>query len=208
MFRPNLASTEWMDLKECVADSTLTVFVEGAIDTEGDLLANLKEDNEKKAVGASLRWALVIGDSGKVELMLQALPLPKTFVTAKPLLRGDSTPIIAIESYPLEYASFNGELADGPVPVIFCTEVDQQIILSNEESVHGQLQKLASYFAKPEIVGFREAVAIVKKPRPAAFELSFRRKFKRRAEERPTPKRQRTQPIADAGSFSNRSIFI
>jgi hypothetical protein len=200
-FRQNLTSTDWLDLRECVADSTIAAYVDSALDTEGELLASLKDDNEKKAIGASLRWALVIGDSGKLELMLQALPLPKTYVVSKPLLRGDSTPIIAIASFPLEYASFDGVKADGPVPVIFCAENDRHLFTTNEESVHSQLQRLASYFAKPETIGFREAVAVVKKPRLAAFELSFKRKFQKQPGDRQAAKRQRIQPQEEAGNF-------
>jgi len=198
--KQNLASSDWFDLGEAISADVIAVFINGEPDAEKELLSSLRNDSEKKAIGASLRWGLVVGDSNRLELMLQALPLPKTFVVSKPILRADSSPVISLGSVAIDYNSFDGELAAGPVPRIFCAEADQATITSNAESAHGQIQKLAGLFAKPELVGFREAEKLVKKPRVGAVDLSFKRKFKKGAAGDQQPaKRPRAEPIPETG---------
>ena len=181
VFKNNMASTEWMDLAEAISADTIAVLRNGVNDDDRELLSGLRSDSEKKAVGGALRWSLVIGDAGRLELMLQGLPLPKSFVASKPVLRADSSPIIALAAYNIEYVEFDGEHAAGPVPTICCEEQHRAAISANLETLHAQLQKMASLFAKPETVGFKEAEKLCRKPRVGAIELSFKRKYKKPA---------------------------
>jgi hypothetical protein len=177
-FRANMAFTAWVDIRDMISSRAVTVLRDGAPDEELVILETMAEGSERKPRGACLRWAAIIGDSGRLELMLQSLPLPETLLTSKPLLRGDSTPVIGIKSFQIEYRAFDGDMADGPVPTIYCGEDTMELFSNNPKLVHGQMQKLAGIFAKPEILAFKEAAAMVKKPRVGAFELAFKRKYR------------------------------
>jgi hypothetical protein len=201
VFKANLASTDWMDVAEAVSADTIAVLVNGVNDEEKLLLAGLRSDSEKKAIGGALRWCMVIGDTGRLELMLQALPLPREYVASKPILRADSSPVISLAAYQLEYVEFDGVLAAGPVPTICCADADRATINASPESLHGQMQKLASLFAKPETVGFREAEKVCKKPRIGNIELSFKRKYKKVSSDAQPAKRPRTE-LSDQGEQS------
>jgi hypothetical protein len=173
-----MACTAWRDVKGLIDSGDIAPFLHMERDVQFTISAIFSEESEKKAVGACLRWAAVIGDSRHVELMLQALPLPETFLTLKPVLRGDSTPVICIQTFPVEYRSFNGVVADGPVPIVYCLEAEEDIIKGDPRMMHAQLQKLAGIFAKPKTIGYKEDAALVKKPRPTICELAFKRKYK------------------------------
>ena len=195
-----MASSAWLDIEELISSSAIAVYKGGELDIEDSLLLMFNSESEKKAVGASIRWAYIIGDSGQLELMLQALPLPAQFVASKPSLRGDSAPVMSIWSSPVWYNAFNGEDAAGPVPVLCCASEHRLAISNDPLATHGELQKLAAIFFKPELLALKEAATMVKKPRSGAGEQSFRRKTPALAV-RPA-KRPRLQPSTSPGRFS------
>jgi hypothetical protein len=201
-----MACTAWVDIRDMISSRAVSVLCDGAPDEELVILETMAEGSERKPRGACLRWAAIIGDSGRLELMLQSLPLPETLLTSKPLLRGDSTPVIGVKSFQIEYRAFDGDMADGPVPTIYCGEDTKELFSNNPKLVHAQMQKLAGIFAKPEILAFKEAAAMVKKPRVGAFELAFKRKYREQEPAATTTqaaKKPRLVTATETGSHSH-----
>ncbi len=119
-----MASSTWFDGELAIRSNRLSVFTpDGQPDEEDSVLALFTAD-KRTVVGASLRWAVVVGDDCRPALMLQSLPLAENSLMAKLSLRGDAPPIISLGSVPLACVMFDGGAAARPVPIIACLERD------------------------------------------------------------------------------------
>jgi hypothetical protein len=198
--RHNMASSAWFDGELAIRSNRLTVFTPDGQPDEEDSVLTLFTADKRTVVGASLRWAVVVGDDCRPALMLQSLPLAENSLTAKPPLRGDAPPIISLGSVTLACVMFDGGVAAGPVPIIACLEEERPAFVGDPLSAHRELQRIMGIFGQPEyLLSFKDAAAFVKKPKPGLRDFPF----KRRAPS-PTPppaakkpKTQETKP----GSF-------
>ncbi len=99
--RHKMASSAWFGGELTIRSNRLSVFTpDGQPDEEDSVLALFTAD-KRTVVGASLCWAVVVGDDCRPALMLQSLPLAENSLMAKPPLRGDTPPIISLGSVPL-----------------------------------------------------------------------------------------------------------
>jgi hypothetical protein len=110
--RPNMSSGEWMDGDEAVSSGTMEVQLAATGDPDFDdhFLVTLDE----LKVGAAIRWAITIGDSGDMHISLHGLPLNKEVVLAKPSLRGDNVPVIQLFSARFTAGSLMARGPPGP----------------------------------------------------------------------------------------------
>jgi hypothetical protein len=132
-----MASSAWFDGELAIRSNHLSVFTpDGQPDEEDSVLALFTAD-KRSVVGASLRWAVVVGDDCRPALMLQSLPLAENSLMAKPQLRGDAPPIISLGSVPLACVMFDGGAAAGPVPIIACLEEERPAFAGDPLSARG-----------------------------------------------------------------------
>lgn len=90
--RPNMATSEWMDVKLLIASNDMTVEPSAGSSSEAaettpanaDLLAALEGSEH----AASIRWAVGVGADNCMELALQLLPAAAAILSGKPALRG------------------------------------------------------------------------------------------------------------------------
>jgi hypothetical protein len=79
----NMVSTTWLNVRSQLAAKEAWIEEQMGAQVPGD--AVLEELQDKHA---AFRFAVVIGDSQNLELMLQALPASKETLTGKPAFRG------------------------------------------------------------------------------------------------------------------------
>ena len=93
----------------------------GGDDDQGVLSKQLrKEATKKDANGAALRWAFAAGPCGGCNLQLQALPMPESSVSSKPLLNMDDVAVVVVKDWPIQIATWDGlNGVSGPVPVLY-----------------------------------------------------------------------------------------
>lgn len=161
-----MASAAWMDAETMIRSNAITAYHLDGMEDEDDSILNVFETADKRSPpGASLRWAIVVGDDGQMAAMFQGLTLGEPSITSKPQLRGDGPAVINVASFPMWSRSFDGEAAAGPVPIIACRQEDQQGLTDNPLAMHKEIQKLAGVLGMPELLSYREAVAYTKKVR-------------------------------------------
>jgi hypothetical protein len=83
------------------------------------------------------------------------------------LLFRDNVPTVELAVWSLEASLFDGEIAAGPVPVLFSEEPEATLaaVTANPGKAHYDVQKVARCFLMPETIRLDEASALVKKPR-------------------------------------------
>jgi hypothetical protein len=76
-------------------------------------------------------------------------------------------PVIELTSWQLECALFDGDLAAGPIPVLFSEDAVSTLenIRKNIQKAHHDYQRAAKSFMMPELVDLEEALQLIKKPR-------------------------------------------
>jgi len=172
-----MASGDWFDGKLAIRSNRLAVFTADGRPDEEDTILALFQEGKKTPIGAPLRWAITVMDDGRPAAMLQSLPLPENSPMAKPPLRGDTPPIIAVGSQPLLCNMFDGELAAGPVPVVACAKEERLAFANDPTNTHRELQRIAGVFGQPEyLLSYKEAVAFVKKPKPGTRDFPYKRR--------------------------------
>jgi hypothetical protein len=71
-------------------------------------------------------------DGDRPVLQLQALPVAGGCIKGDPAFSKDNLAVVVLASYPMEMDGFDGELAAGPVPVLFsCRPEDTLAKLTN-----------------------------------------------------------------------------
>ena len=83
--RNNMATGPWIDVEQLIGGNDVEVLADSTSVDPSHALLTLIQSQE---AGASVRWALAIGDSGRLTLQLQALPMMATALQSKPSLRG------------------------------------------------------------------------------------------------------------------------
>ena len=76
-------------------------------------------------------------------------------------------PSIHLKTWPTSATLFEGEVAAGPVPTLFATDVDAATaaISADVARAHWDINKLAKLFLVAESLSMKEALNIMKKPR-------------------------------------------
>ena len=83
-----MTTSGWFDLLTLLAANDV-----GVLSETGENVANptvveaLNSLPDKSSNSASFRWAVCVGEAGRLELQLQALPTPTTILTGKPIYR-------------------------------------------------------------------------------------------------------------------------
>jgi hypothetical protein len=79
----------------------------------------------------------------------------------------DNVPVVELSTWNLEATLFDGDLAAGPVPVLFTEDPDSSrtALANNVAKAHYDTQKIASCFYMPEILKLEDALTVVRKPR-------------------------------------------
>jgi hypothetical protein len=79
----------------------------------------------------------------------------------------DNVPTVELALWNLGATLFEGEVAAGPVPVLFSDDPEASLtaLESGTLKAHSDLQKIARTFFMPETVQLAEALNVVKKPR-------------------------------------------
>ena len=86
--RRNMTSSAWVDIKTLLAANEISVHVEGEADlVNSDVLETLNGLGDPTTCSASIRWAVSIGESSKLELQLQCLPAPAGILAGKPIFK-------------------------------------------------------------------------------------------------------------------------
>ncbi len=87
--RRNMTTGAWADLRDLLAsnDGRVELGDGQGVETK-DVLDWLDSLGDKTANSASFRWAVTVGDDGRLELELQGLPCPASFISNKPSFRG------------------------------------------------------------------------------------------------------------------------
>ena len=86
--RRNMTTSAWTDIKTMLAANEVTVRGEGEDNLlNSDVLETLNNLGDQTINSASLRWAVCIGESGKLEIQLQCLPAPATILGGKPIFK-------------------------------------------------------------------------------------------------------------------------
>jgi len=84
--RRNMTSSAWMEVKDMLASNKLTVVDHEETQVAGALVTEAMSGMPHTANSAALRWAISVSASGKLELQLQALPVPLSSLT-KPIFK-------------------------------------------------------------------------------------------------------------------------
>jgi len=165
MPREGFATSEWFDVETMVKQRELPlVDMAGNVLDATELLRHLRSDcAEKEAVGAALRFGVVAGTSGRLELELQCLPCPVKFL--KPIHQADNTPTIRLSGSALAVDMFDGSSHSGPVPVFFAADPDtvQQQLVADRDAAHDIVTMINNIFIIPEHFSYEEAVTFLKK---------------------------------------------
>jgi hypothetical protein len=76
-------------------------------------------------------------------------------------------PTISLATWNVDTKLFDGEVAAGPVPVLFSEEAEASLeaLKSSPLRAHQDIQRALKVFLMPELVELEEAMALVKKPR-------------------------------------------
>ena len=79
----------------------------------------------------------------------------------------DNVPTIHLETWPVNATLFEGDIAGGPVPTLFSSDVEaaSDAISKEVAKAHWDVNKLAKVFIAAESVTLKEALGIIKKPR-------------------------------------------
>ena len=84
--RRNMTTSGWVDLLTLLAANDIGVMSEtGENVTNPTVVEALNSLPDKSSNSASCRWAVCVGEAGRLELQLQALPTPTTILTGKPI---------------------------------------------------------------------------------------------------------------------------
>jgi hypothetical protein len=87
--RRNLTTSSWLDVRDLVATSNVTVFdPEGAGIPTSEFRQILDELPDEGPEATAIRWAVVVGDDGLLKLQLQSLPSDAATLNGRPLTRG------------------------------------------------------------------------------------------------------------------------
>jgi len=92
--RRNMASSEWLDVATLLASNDIAVMTgdepagSDAVASNEGLLGLINGAKDKTNYSASIRWAVVVGSDGNLELNLQTLPAAAAVLVGKPVLRG------------------------------------------------------------------------------------------------------------------------
>jgi hypothetical protein len=168
-------TSRWFDLQNSLQDRSVAI-----IDAEGkemeapDFVASLRSDcPEKEAVGASLRWAVVVNSRQELELALQCLPCPDKYL--KPFHRADNIPTIRLAKIHVSCEMGDKVSWLGPIPLLFSPDLDatQHVFQSNPGLARSELNKVLARFRHMEHFTAGEAVAYLKKHRPAVSSAVF-----------------------------------
>lgn len=200
----NATASEWEDLHSLLLANCISARCpDGQPDVDDDLANRLEAYAAKRgnSSGAVLRWALIIGSQGRLELALQGLPASIGVVKGKPSLLSDQTPTIQLANIPVWYQAFNGGVAAGPVPTLTAEDPEEsrELIKRNLNGFHAQLQLLAGKFISPEQLTLKDAQTVVKKPREGRGIPFFKRSAP--SEEAGPSQQKRPRQAAESGRY-------
>jgi hypothetical protein len=168
-------ATRWFDLQDALQDgSVITTDRDGNVIPATEFRVTLRHDcPEKEAVGASLRWSLVVNSKKQVEVALQGLPCPQKYL--KPTLRQDNVATVRLAKVDIRCEMGNGAVWSGPIPILFSPDqaATQHVYSSNPNLARSELNKVLARFLHMEHFTAAEAVNYVNKPRPTASSSVF-----------------------------------
>ncbi len=85
----NMVSSEWDDVRSLFAANDARVELSnGQAVEQKSVLDYFDGISDKTANSAAFRWAVVVGDDGRMKLGLQSLPAPAASFTSKPVFCG------------------------------------------------------------------------------------------------------------------------
>jgi hypothetical protein len=125
-----------------------------------------------------MRWLLgTYGDDQQIYLIAQVLPCSLAVIDANPALKSDHTRGMTAGKFRVDYTSFDGSTATGPVPTFFSTNPEEsaQQLAQDPEYAFECLQALVSKLLARKEMTREEAEQYYLDPR----EGDFRRLLKR-----------------------------
>ena len=94
----NSATSVWKDVTSLIREREVTVINEAEEQIpQEEVLAGLEEEQDPVKKGASIRWAVVVGDDRKMWLQLTALPGGEATINGKPTLQRWDTFVLFIQ---------------------------------------------------------------------------------------------------------------
>jgi hypothetical protein len=96
----------------------------------------------------SWRWCIAAAvDGDKPVLQLQALPVGGGHIKGDPSYNKDNLAVVVLASYPVTMEGFDGDLAAGPVPVLFSNKPEETMTkLTGHLQVQNPLELFPKYF--------------------------------------------------------------
>jgi hypothetical protein len=168
-------ATRWFDLQDALQDgSIIATDKDGSVIPATEFWATLCHDcPEKEAVGASIRWSLVVNSKKQVEVALQGLPCPQKYL--KPTLRQDNVATVRLAKVDIRCEMGDEAALSGPIPILFSPDqaATQHVYSSNPNLARSELNKELARFLHMEHFTAAEAVNYVNKPCPTARSSVF-----------------------------------
>ena len=117
-----MVTTAWLDLEDLLRKRSIVTMTSNQEQLEPAVILGLlnKTGPRKSAVGACLRWAVASYPAGKLQLQLQSLPIPASFLS--PAMTVNNTVSVLIHSLPLVAEYFDGSALACLVPAFFSAD--------------------------------------------------------------------------------------
>ncbi len=113
----------------------------------------------------------------------------------------DTAATVCLQEWPIQATLFDGDVIDGPVPVLFALHPDEaaQALAANPDKAFKDLQRIFSKFFVPENIPASTAMAQVTNPRALEVAFPYRRKEYIPEPEPPTKRARTSAPSPTPG---------
>lgn len=188
---PNTTVTPWRDLADLIRSRDVFVSDDTAQRLEPEPVLHLLGADRPAAV----RWAVAIDAEGYLQLELQTLPATAKYLN-KAAFKGANSVSCLLHHVPLQVLFFDGEHADGPVPLFFSSFPDtaRTYLQHNDSAVRAVVLRINSQFLRMEHLELSAAITYLSKRHRAAKGVAVY------AGVEPPAKRPRTSPPENTDS--------
>jgi hypothetical protein len=167
-FAVNRLTTEWENVSELVSAGKIVTTRED----EGEPFLTVWRHHEKDAShpAASVRFAVIVNDASKFELILEGLPAEAGRLHGLPVLRKDNSAAIQLGQVNLAHEG-DGAAERGAIkPRLYSNSpaASAQAVASHPGEFYRGLRLVWNRFFTPETLGQAEAATLVRTPREGA----------------------------------------
>jgi hypothetical protein len=113
----------------------------------------------------------------------------------------DTAATVCLQEWPIQATLFDGDVIDGPVPVLFAMHLDEaaQALAANPDKAFKDLQRIFAKFYVPENIPASAAMVQVTNPKAPEVAFPYRRKEYVLEPEPPTKRARTSAPSPTPG---------